>query len=83
MFLPRESHGQRSLAGYSPWGHKESDTTEQEHRSTIVLITNIYTALTQPGFALRLYVHLIYLRHTTAKLVFELKHPGSKVVQLQ
>ena len=22
------SHGQRSLAGYSPWGHKESDTTE-------------------------------------------------------
>ena len=24
----RESHGQRSLAGYSPWGHRESDTTE-------------------------------------------------------
>ena len=24
-----ESHGQRSLVGYSPWGHKESDTTEQ------------------------------------------------------
>ena len=23
-----ESHGQRSLAGYSPWGNKESDTTE-------------------------------------------------------
>ena len=22
-------HGQRSLAGYGPWGHKESDTTEQ------------------------------------------------------
>ena len=29
MFLPGESHGQRSLAGYSPWGHKESDRTEQ------------------------------------------------------
>ena len=28
VFLPRESHGQRSLAGYSPWGCKESDTTE-------------------------------------------------------
>ena len=28
VFLPRESHGQRSLAGYGPWGHKESDTTE-------------------------------------------------------
>ena len=29
VFLPRESHGQRSLAGYSPWGHKESDTAEK------------------------------------------------------
>ena len=29
VFLPRESHGQRSLEGYSPWGHKETDTTEQ------------------------------------------------------
>ena len=27
--LPEESHGQRGLVGYSPWGHKESDTTEQ------------------------------------------------------
>ena len=27
VFLPGESHGQRSLAIYSPWGHKESDTT--------------------------------------------------------
>ena len=25
------SHGQRSLAGYSPWGCKESDTIEQLH----------------------------------------------------
>ena len=24
---PGKSHRQRSLAGYSPWGHKESDTT--------------------------------------------------------
>ena len=29
VFLPRESHGQRSLVGYSPWGHKESDMTER------------------------------------------------------
>ena len=29
VFLPRKSHGQRNLAGYSAWGHKESDTTEQ------------------------------------------------------
>ena len=24
VLLPEESHGQRSLAGYSPWGHKET-----------------------------------------------------------
>ena len=29
VFLPAKSHGQRSLVGYSQWGHKESDTTEQ------------------------------------------------------
>ena len=28
VFLPGESHGQWGLVGYSPWGHKESDTTE-------------------------------------------------------
>src|SRR5574340_304499 len=37
-FLPGESHGQRSLAGCSLEGHKESDTTErlslQRHRNT-------------------------------------------------
>jgi len=34
VFLPGEYHGQRSLVGYSPWGGKESDTTEA---------TNIHT----------------------------------------
>ena len=28
VFLPGESHEQRSLEGYNPWGHKESDTTK-------------------------------------------------------
>ena len=28
VFLPGESHGQRSLVGYSPEGHKESDMTK-------------------------------------------------------
>ena len=27
VFLPGQSHGQRSLVGFSPGGHKESDTT--------------------------------------------------------
>ena len=28
-FCHGESHGQRSLVGYSPWGHKEPDMTER------------------------------------------------------
>ena len=28
VFLPGESHAQRSLVGYSPWGRTESDATE-------------------------------------------------------
>ena len=29
VLLPGKSHGQRSLVGFSPWGHKESDLTER------------------------------------------------------
>ena len=31
VLLPGKSHGWRSLVGCSPWGHTESDTTEQLH----------------------------------------------------
>ena len=31
VFLPGESHGQSSLVGYSPWGHKALDKTERSH----------------------------------------------------
>ena len=29
VFLPGEFNGERRLEGYSPWGHKELDTTER------------------------------------------------------
>ena len=38
VFLPEEFQGQRSLAGYSPQGHKESDMTEQ---LTLPLFTEV------------------------------------------
>ena len=28
-FLPGDSHGQKSMVAFSPWGHKESNMTEQ------------------------------------------------------
>ena len=34
--LPGKSHGQRSLAGYSPWGCKESDATGHRERQSDV-----------------------------------------------
>ena len=38
-FLPEESHGQRSMVGYSLWGHKESDTTERLTLSLFIFTT--------------------------------------------
>ena len=45
VFLPGKSHRQRSLAGYSPWGPKESDMSEADlacgtHVGTIGLVEN-------------------------------------------
>ena len=40
VFLLGESHGQRSLVDYSPWGRKESDTTERP--SEAILFPLIY-----------------------------------------
>ena len=40
VFLPGKSQGQRRLAGYSPWGHKESDTTEHTtHQISLIQTT--------------------------------------------
>ena len=38
VFLPGESHGQRSLEGYSPWGRKESDMTERLTQEWVLII---------------------------------------------
>ena len=35
-FLPEEFYGWRSLVGYSPWGHEESDTTERLHFTSLL-----------------------------------------------
>ena len=42
-FLPGEFHGQRSLAGYSPWGRKESDMTEATEHTHVHTLTLRYT----------------------------------------
>ena len=47
VVLPEESHGQRSLEGYSLWGHKELGTTEQLH--FFLLSANAGDAALIPG----------------------------------
>ena len=42
VFLPGESHGQTSLVGYSPWGRKESDTTERLHFHFQYIYVNLH-----------------------------------------
>ena len=60
VFLPGESHWQRSLVGYSPWGHEELDTTEVTQQPwleevgglRIILLLKMYWAPTTPDTAL-------------------------------
>ena len=59
VFLPGESHGQRSLVGCSPWSCKEFDTTEHTHNLTyntsmtaLLLLLTVVTRLFCSWFAL-------------------------------
>ena len=45
VFLPGESHGQRSLAGYSSWGHEELDTTEVTKHTRTHTHTHTHTTI--------------------------------------
>ena len=47
-----KSHGQKSLASYILWGHKESDITEQLTLSTLSTFLNTYT------YTLNTYIHI-------------------------
>ena len=44
VFLPGKAHGQRSLAGYSPWGHQESRLSYNKY------ITYIFICVVCPAF---------------------------------
>ena len=52
VLLPGQSHGLRSLVGYSLWGHKESDMTK--HTSGVQLFVNPWTAARQSSLSLLL-----------------------------
>ena len=88
VFSPGESHGQRSLVGYSPWGSKESDTTAATWHGvasiylSISLSIFIYLlslssspALTSLAFSSdRFFFFLITLRTMSQRTCLENKH---------
>ena len=57
VFLPRESHGQRSLVGYSPQGQKESDMTER-----LTHTCGLEEVLTIPVVSLFICLYALYLQ---------------------
>ena len=48
VFLPGKSHGQKSLIGNSPWGCKESDTTERLHFLSFMLNSSLLSGFSLP-----------------------------------
>ena len=62
VFMPGESHGQRSLAGYDPWGHKELDTTEETRHA--YLIYNVISAVQQSNSVVCIYIYIYTHTHT-------------------
>ena len=65
VFLPGESHGERSQAGYSPWSHKESDMTEQ-------LSTHTYNSLLEGSLLLKKKKAKLFLwgHHHWSRLIY-------------
>ena len=77
--FPRKFHGQRSLAGYSPWGHEESDTTVCVHVCTHMSLRSVFflagrklSALTGPThtFVIQIFlwvVNILFISQTTLR----------------
>ena len=82
VLLSGKSHRPRSLAGYSPWGHKESDTTECTHTHT-----HTHTLSKDWTRAVRPVSHFIHMnrspRSPSPGLTFTLCAPWSLVICLR
>ena len=72
VFLPGEFHGQRNLAGYNPWGVKESDTTE---KLTLSLFLYIRTRLDMIVLQI-LMVFVILAQHLEVTLILNPSGPA-------
>ena len=83
VFSPEKFHGHRSLAGYSPWGWKKSDTTEHTHSSTFIGVAkhlpHILFNLTSKGKIVTLFsqgnmTNIILLPNQVIKVNIKIMH---------
>ena len=56
VFLPEKSHGQRSLAKYSPWGHKELDMTEANENPCILIQNCVFIFINESCISKSIFV---------------------------
>ena len=61
VFLSGEFHGQRSLAGYSPWGHKEPDMTEQLIHTKLSNNVVLVSGVQQNDSAMHIHLSILFL----------------------
>ena len=86
--LPWEFYGQRSLAGYSPWGHKESDTTERlsvTHSGLFRLTMSLIPSTDGPNRIKKVKEELsLFLRwEVNLFQLSDIRFPGSLTFRLQ
>ena len=68
ILLPGEAHGQRSLAGYSQQGRKESDTTEVTYHAHMEMLINLIVIILQYLCALNHHVVCLKLTYVICQL---------------
>ena len=80
VFLLGESHGWRSLVGYSPWGHKESESTEHLSRQNILIhfiLLNVYLLIVNHMFSILMVTVGLAMKNTGIISTFK-QHLQSK-----
>ena len=63
VFLPAEFHGERNLMGYTPWGHKDLDTTKQQQWYVLRALQVLLCTLIKKEYVKAEYCHPAYLTY--------------------
>ena len=82
VFLPGKSHGWSSLVGYSPWGRKESDTTERLHFHFHFILLRVYSESIKPACIDSKFLMVLFSGDGEEHSTLAATSPGKKVSSL-